>query len=642
MLPAFGLLVFISIEERDSERHDASVNAIRYADGTGREVERSVGSIQDLLLSLSLRDAVRRLDSDGCNQLLASLQDDYPAYKDGYFLVADLRGDTVCSDSPLEPGDPIASLSERDFFKRAVAGGKFTVGSYEAGQGDGIGSVTYAQPVFAGREMVAVLLAGIPAEVLSSRVSDASLPDGAVYLLLDRNGTVIATNVDAKTGVGQSVAGSELATVIGGRAGTAEVAGLDGEERLYGFTPVGTLDATGLTLVVGIPTSVAYGAIDRALTRNLALMGIVAVAAMFAVWLGSVFLSRQTRRLISDVQRYASGETVWHAPERGGVREITELHNAFHSMASVIDLRDRQREEAADELEESNVQLERRVAGRTQELNERNVRLEYEIEQRKAAEAELERFAVQVSRTNTDLEEFTYAVSHDLKAPLRGISGFASMVLEDNSESLNDSARESLTVVKQSAEQMRGLIDDLLSLSRIARAENGHSDISMLEEVREVEAEMAYLLKEKGIVLKVAEDLPVIHSGPVRVKQILRNLISNAVKYDDNAKPVIEVGWQQDNAASYTFFVRDNGKGIDARFHDRIFGIFQRLDPRLETEGTGIGLTICKKAVESLDGRIWVESEPGEGSTFYFSLPITSVEADHQPAPDPTRGRQSA
>jgi light-regulated signal transduction histidine kinase (bacteriophytochrome) len=216
------------------------------------------------------------------------------------------------------------------------------------------------------------------------------------------------------------------------------------------------------------------------------------------------------------------------------------------------------------------------------------------------------------------------------------------MVLEDNSESLNESARENLTVVMQSAEQMRRLIDDLLSLSRIARTENGHSDISMLDEVREVESEMAYVIKEKGIVLKIADDLPVIHSGPVRVKQILRNLISNAVKYDESAKPVIEVGWQQDNAASHTFFVRDNGKGIDARFHDRIFGIFQRLDPRLETEGTGIGLTICKKAVESLDGRIWVESEPGEGSTFYFSLPITCVEANHQSAPDPARGRQSA
>ncbi len=395
--------------------------------------------------------------------------------------------------------------------------------------------------------------------------------------------------------------------------------------------------------MVGVPTSVAFGAINRDMVRNLALLGVVAGVALIAVWMGSGFLTRQTRHLIEDVQGYARGETRQHVPKgRGAVSEITELYNAFDAMASVIDLREVERGEAVEELEEANAHLERRVAGRTRELSTRNMRLEHEVEQRKLAETELERYAVELSRTNEDLEAFTYAVSHDLKAPLRGISGFASMVMEDNADTLDETACENLTIVMESAGQMRRLIDDLLNLSRIARNENGYVDMSMLEAVREVESEIAYALKEKGIVLKVADDLPTIHSGPIRVKQVLRNLLGNALKYDDNPNPKIEVGWQQDDAASYTFFVRDNGKGIDKRFQDRIFGIFQRLDPKLESEGTGIGLTICKKAIESLDGRIWVESELGAGSTFYFSLPITNTEATDQPAPDPARGRQSA
>lgn len=641
MLPAFGLLVFISVEAR--ERDTASRDAVRYADTMSLEVEHSIGSVEDLLQALAQRYAVMTLDAEACNEVLAGTTDSFSAYEDAHFIVADTRGDVLCSGGSPEAGDTPIDIGERSYFQRVLESGAFAVGEYEMDAATGLAQIAFAQPVYVGAELVGVISATLPLDALSGKAGDVPLPDGAVYRLVDRDGTVLATNQDAETWVGRSVAQSGLARSTDGITGVVELAGLDNSRRLYGFTQVGAPNTTGLTLTVGTPISVGYGALERDLRRNLALLALVAVLAMFAVWLGSVFLSRQTRQLIADVQRYARGETGWHAPkERGGVREITELHNAFDTMASVIDLRDAQRREAAQELEESNVQLERRVAGRTRELNERNQHLEYEIEQRKAAEAEMERYGLELSRINTDLEEFTYAVSHDLKAPLRGISGFAAMVLEDESESLSDTARENLGVVTQSAEQMRRLIDDLLALSRIARTENDYAEVSMQEEVRGVESEVTYALQEKGIALEVADDLPAIYTGPVGVRQVLRNLIGNAVKYNDNPRPVIEVGWRQDHAGSYTFFVRDNGKGIDARFHEKVFKIFQRLDPQLETEGTGIGLTICKKAIESLGGIIWVDSEPGEGSTFYFSLPITRPEVGYQEPANLAGGRQSA
>jgi signal transduction histidine kinase len=643
-LPAFALIVFVAVEQRSHERDVASDSALRYAETMGLELKLSVDSIQELLESLAKNPVILERNVDACNQFLTGMKSSFPAYKDANFFAADERGNIYCADIASDPGEPQVNIADRPYFQQVRTTNDFAVGEYQVGRLSGVTNIALAEPVFKGGEFSGVVLASMPLDVLSHRIAAVPLPEGSVYRLLDRHSTVLATNLDPKVWVGQQVSNSGLGALLGKTAGSMELTGLDDRTRLYGYTPVGDPVADGLTLTVGIPTDVAYGNIDRDMIRNLTLLAVVTVLSMTAAWVGAeVFVGKQTRRLVRDVRRYASGDTKWQSPrERGGIAELGELRDAFDNLVAELAVKDEQRSASASELEEVNAHLERRVAGRTQELNERNDRMGYEIEQRKAAEAEMQRYAADLAKVNQDLEEFTYAVSHDLKAPLRGISGFASMVIEDNATNLDDAARENLTIIMQGAEQMRRLIDDLLQLSRIGRTEDDAAEVSMLEEVREIESEMKFALQERGIVLNVASDLPVMHSGRVRIKQVLRNLIGNAVKYDDGPNPVIEVGWHQNELGSYTFFVRDNGKGIDPRFHDRIFRVFQRLDPRQETEGTGIGLTICKKAVESLGGKIWVESEPGAGSTFFFSLPITNVEATHEQPPAFVGGGQPA
>ena len=180
---------------------------------------------------------------------------------------------------------------------------------------------------------------------------------------------------------------------------------------------------------------------------------------------------------------------------------------------------------------------------------------------------------------------------------------------------------------------MKDLIEDLLQLSRIGRAPVEGASVSANAILDDVKLELGFALQEKDATLSVQPGLPTINVDRVRMTEVFRNLISNAIKYNDKPAPVIEVGSQPGNGAC-TFFVRDNGIGIDERFHEKIFRIFQRLHHRDEYEGTGVGLTICKKIVEAHGGTIWLESRPGQGTTFFFTIPkavaATRDEADKE------------
>ncbi|MEX1194153.1 MAG: ATP-binding protein [Dehalococcoidia bacterium] len=244
-----------------------------------------------------------------------------------------------------------------------------------------------------------------------------------------------------------------------------------------------------------------------------------------------------------------------------------------------------------------------------------------DISERKRTEEALAEKTLELERSNAELEDFTHVVSHDLKEPLRGIEAFSGFLSEDYADGLDQRGQGYLTVLQDSAVRMRDLIDDLLQLSRIGRVKPQYATVSAASLVSEVADAMQFSLKEKGVDLRILEHLPTLFCDPVRIRQVLENLISNAIKYNDKPHPIVEIACSVEPDA-YTFSVRDNGPGIDSRYHEKIFRIFQRLVLRDEHEGTGVGLTICKKIVEGCGGKIWVESDgPGHGSTFLFSLP---------------------
>ena len=247
-----------------------------------------------------------------------------------------------------------------------------------------------------------------------------------------------------------------------------------------------------------------------------------------------------------------------------------------------------------------------------------NESLEQQVRERTAA---AEQRAIELARRNEELEAFTYSVSHDLKEPLRTIEAFSQFLIEDYGEQLKGQGRTYLESLAAASVRMKRLIEELLTLSRVSRQVAPSQRVITRQIIEGVVGGMRALIEERGAIIDVQADLPDVMADRLRMEQIVGNLVGNALKFNRSEQPRISVGVREAAGRMATFYVRDNGIGIDPQYHDRIFGVFQRLHRREEFEGTGAGLAIVKRAVEALGGTVSVESEPGAGSTFLFTLP---------------------
>jgi len=263
----------------------------------------------------------------------------------------------------------------------------------------------------------------------------------------------------------------------------------------------------------------------------------------------------------------------------------------LHSRGTVQDVTERKRAEA--EILQLNAELERRVQERTAELG----------------------------AANKELETFSYSVAHDLKAPLRGIDGYSRLLLQDYADRLDAEGRQFLRNIRGAAQHMDQLTDDLLAYSRLERREMQAGKVNPQELIEALLAERAEEIKARGVAVTLANSCTSVTADREGLAMALRNLLQNALKFSANVpKPMIEIGGR-DAGGKCIFSVRDNGVGFDMKFHDRIFDIFQRLHRSEDYPGTGVGLAIVRKAVERMGGRVWAESEPGRGATFYLEIP---------------------
>jgi signal transduction histidine kinase len=227
-------------------------------------------------------------------------------------------------------------------------------------------------------------------------------------------------------------------------------------------------------------------------------------------------------------------------------------------------------------------------------------------------------WAEELESTNRELDAFSYSVSHDLRAPLRAIDGFSSMLEKESGEGLSDDGRHYLARVRASVARMSELIEDLLRLATISRATLTRQPVDLSGIARKVASELAARPQSTAVDVKIEEGLST-EADPRLVTIVLENLIGNAWKFTrKQVQPLIEVGC--DSGAGRAFFVRDNGAGFDMAHADRLFGAFQRLHSEAEFEGTGIGLATVERIVRRHGGRIWAEGEPGNGATFHFTL----------------------
>jgi light-regulated signal transduction histidine kinase (bacteriophytochrome) len=275
---------------------------------------------------------------------------------------------------------------------------------------------------------------------------------------------------------------------------------------------------------------------------------------------------------------------------------------------------------------------------RAKQLEAANRELENEIKERQRAEDEVRRLNAGLERRVEErtaeladaikqLEAFSYSVSHDLKAPLRAISGFSKILQEDYGPLLEGEAQAHLNSIVRGAQRMGQLIEDLLAFSRLGRNRMSSSSIDMDELARSVLDNLQGDAPERKVECSL-QHLPPTRGDRAMIRQVLVNLLSNAIKFTKPAaNALIEVGCSGHEADLNIYYVKDNGAGFDMRYSDKLFGVFQRLHSVKEFEGTGVGLAIVQRIVQRHGGRVWAQAKVNEGATFHFTLPSEGMES---------------
>jgi len=418
---------------------------------------------------------------------------------------------------------------------------------------------------------------------IASTLARASVSTSGDIYLVDERGRVIVYRDPAGVPSLTDFSGRAPVTAVlasGGARGGLRYS-LGGEERLAGYAQIPEL---GWGVVVERPLTAAVAAANSARELAFAVHLVLVGGAILIGVTAAGLLTRPLEALAREATRFGEGDPAVSLPE-SGVAEVANLAAAFEEMRT-------------------------RLAARTAE--------------RERAEEALRGHARELARSNAELEEFAYVASHDLQEPLRMIKSYLQLLQKRHGRKLDLDAHQFLAYAVDGATRMQQLINDLLAYSRVGttKAELVPTDCRVaLEGVRE---DLKMTIDESGGGV-THDPLPTVMGDALQIRQLFQNLIANAIKFQNSAPPHVHVSAER-HGGEWVFSVRDNGIGIAPEYAERIFVIFQRLHTRTEYPGTGIGLAICKRIVERHGGRIWVESQPGQGATFRFTIP--------DPAPD--------
>lgn len=351
-----------------------------------------------------------------------------------------------------------------------------------------------------------------------------------------------------------------------------------------------------------------------AIKRNIINTAAVLLLATLAAYLISSWLQRIISGPILDLAKVARDVSEKKDYSRRASQksndEVGLLIDAFNEMLEQIQHRD-------SELVKTKGELEIRVQERTSELTNANDHLKDEIGEREKAEHKQADLLKELEIANQELKDFAYIASHDLKAPLRAIKTLADWISTDYADKLDKDGQEQLKLLRQRVDRMHNLIDGILQYSRVGRVREKIVDVDLNTLLPDI---IDTLAPPEHIKITVETQLPRVKCEETRVTQVFQNLLSNAVKYMDKPQGLIKVGCAEEGEF-WKFSVADNGPGIERKHWERIFKIFQTLAPRDVFESTGIGLTVVKKIVEMYDGKIWLESEVGKGTTFFWTFP---------------------
>jgi signal transduction histidine kinase len=340
--------------------------------------------------------------------------------------------------------------------------------------------------------------------------------------------------------------------------------------------------------------------------------GTTHIMEVWTLWYPTYWLSGAMKALTALISLYTALTLVPLVPQALALPSPAQLEAANQALQN----ENTQRKRVEKELREYKERLEELVEQRTSELAKTNEQLQQEIIQRKQSQEKMGELLKEVKSANQELNDFAYVVSHDLKAPLRGISSLSEWLLSDYADKFDSEGRELVNLMIARVHKVYNLIDGILKYSRVGRVKEEKRAVNLNDVVKDV---IELICPLDNIKIQIANELPVIFCEKTRIEQVYQNLISNAIKFMDKPQGKITIACIEDNDY-WKLSVADNGPGIEQQHFARIFKIFQQLSNNKDSDSTGIGLSLVKKIVEMYGGNVWVESEVGQGSTFFFTF----------------------
>ncbi|MBL9168698.1 MAG: HAMP domain-containing protein [Verrucomicrobiales bacterium] len=596
--PMLGLVLFTAWDQRNQAHEEVRSEALRLTRIAIKLQEQHLEAARQLLSTLAQMGRWRSATNPAATSLLfGQLMQLHPVYTT--IGAVDAEGNVIASGSALAEGE--AKVTSKLWFQRVRQLRTFAVGDYSVANPHRKLTVNLAYPILerTNQMFLGAVYAALDFSWIGTLALESKLPENSTIAVLDNTWRVVGQFSSSDRGSGSQGQGLPLSSMDWRfRAGetTFEQKDSDGVPRLYCINAlIGDEADPELRVAVGIPSKAAFEGTRRALAMNLGVLGGVTLLTGLLAWFGAEgFILRGIHPLLKVARELHRGNLSARSgmPHSGG--ELNQLAAAFDEMAVSLEQRVAERQRAEARLKSLNEDLERKVSERTHELQ----------------------------RSNKELEEFAYAASHDLQEPLRMITGHLQLLERRYKGKLDQNADDFIHFAVDGAKRMDQLIVDLLTYSRVGTHGQALVAVDLNTVVARARENLALRIEENKASIQT-ERLPRVLGDPLQLTLVFQNLLSNGIKFHGNRAPQIEINCVpalEHPDQFWMVIVKDHGIGIEPKYFDRLFQLFQRLHTREEYPGTGIGLAICKRVVERHGGKIWIESTPGEGTTFFFTL----------------------
>lgn len=590
LIPIAALLVIADYRHYQRDRAQAEEAAFSLAQQVADNVEFFLADARKLTERLASRPLLQDMDPAKCAQMTNDVRDLlFPQFAN--FSVANAKGEMICSTVP-QPNGVRTDLSSTDWFRKITREPGFVVSAPLTGRVSQRAISVLAYPVRNERgQMIGSVQ--LPIDLLNFKLIPGvkKLPASTVVAIIDSDGTTVARSVQGEKYVGTNRRGVPVVdTILSQKQGVARTVSAENIERIYGFLPI---KGTDWYAFAGIDTDSVFRESRETTVRNAAFgLLIILVAAALAIVLGNRIAApigalRDVARRVSEGQLDQRAAVV-------GPAEIAAVAAQFNAMMDAIGESRRDLSQKQQELAQLNDSLETRVAERTKQLEQ----------------------------ANRELEAFSYSVSHDLRGPLRNISGFASLLLSHDRH-LDDRARQHVQRILSSTNRMNQVIEGLLALARTNSNTLRITDVDLAALVADIRDDLMADAEQRAVEWHI-DPLPTIRGDAGMFAIAFTNLLSNALKYSSERQPaIIHIGTDPAPPGRVIIHVRDNGAGFDMRYVAKLFQPFQRLHTDDRFAGAGIGLATVARIVERHGGRIRAEGEPDRGAIFFIDLPLS-------------------